>query len=169
MNQEKLYIAYGSNMNLPQMAQRCPTAKVVGKGELKGYELLFRGSRHGGVATIEPCEGGRVPVLLWKIKVRDELALDRYEGFPSFYEKQRMEVKLGGKPAEAMVYVMTDGHQLGAPSAYYLKTIEDGYRTAGFDPAVLDGFLQKTLDRMEQEQADMGQDLEQGTLFDMRW
>ena len=26
----KLYIAYGSNLNLPQMAGRCPTAKVVG-------------------------------------------------------------------------------------------------------------------------------------------
>ena len=26
-----LYIAYGSNLNLPQMANRCPTAEVVGQ------------------------------------------------------------------------------------------------------------------------------------------
>ena len=30
-----------------QMAFRCPTAKVVGKSELKDYELLFRGGRRG--------------------------------------------------------------------------------------------------------------------------
>ena len=43
----RLYIAYGSNLNLSQMAYRCPTAKVAGKGGLKGYELLFRGGRRG--------------------------------------------------------------------------------------------------------------------------
>ena len=40
---ETIYLAYGSNMNQTQMAFRCPTAEVVGTGELKGYELLFRG------------------------------------------------------------------------------------------------------------------------------
>ena len=52
-----LYIAYGSNLNLPQMAFRCPTAEVVGKSELKDYGLLFRGSRYGAVATgqLRPC------------------------------------------------------------------------------------------------------------------
>ena len=46
---QRLYIAYGSNLNLEQMAFRCPTAKVVGKSELKDYELLFRGGRRGAV------------------------------------------------------------------------------------------------------------------------
>ena len=45
MKNKKYYIAYGSNLNLPQMAFRCPTAKVVGVSEIKDYELLFRGSR----------------------------------------------------------------------------------------------------------------------------
>ena len=39
----KLYMAYGSNLNLYQMAYRCPTAQVAGKAVLKDYELLFRG------------------------------------------------------------------------------------------------------------------------------
>ena len=38
----KLYVAYGSNLNLEQMARRCPTAKVVGIGVLKDYQLTFR-------------------------------------------------------------------------------------------------------------------------------
>ena len=54
---QRLYIAYGSNLNLEQMAFRCPTAKVVGKSELKDYELLFRGGRRGAVATVEPKQG----------------------------------------------------------------------------------------------------------------
>ena len=70
--EERLYIAYGSNLNLTQMECRCPGASVVGTGEVKGYELLFR-----GVATIEPRENASVPVLLWKISPRNEKALDR--------------------------------------------------------------------------------------------
>lgn len=38
---ERLYFAYGSNINLEQMAVRCPAAQVVGPAVLDGYELLF--------------------------------------------------------------------------------------------------------------------------------
>ena len=67
----RLYVAYGSNLNLTQMAFRCPTAKVVGKGELKDYELLFRGGRRGAVATVEPKEGSAVPVLIFRKEMRN--------------------------------------------------------------------------------------------------
>lgn len=77
----KIYIAYGSNMNLRQMAHRCTTAKVIGTSELTDYQLLFRGARHGAVATVEPCEGYSVPVVVWEITTNDEVALDRYEGW----------------------------------------------------------------------------------------
>ena len=112
--QKKLYIAYGSNLNLPQMAVRCPTATVKGSGEIKGYELLFR-----GVATVEPKEGGSVPVLLWDISPRDEAALDRYEGWPHLYRKEMMDVEMEGKTVSAMVYVMNDGRSLSLPSERY--------------------------------------------------
>ena len=134
---EKFYIAYGSNLNLEQMSHRCPTAKVAGKSELKGYELLFRGGRRGAVATVEPKEGSFVPVLLWKIREADEAALDRYEGYPHFYDKQMMGVELNGKLVLAMIYVMTPGYQYGIPSDYYADTILEGYETAGFDPQIL--------------------------------
>ena len=56
--EETLYFAYGSNINLDQMAYRCPAAQVVGPVVLEGYELLFRGNASGnGVATIKPKEG----------------------------------------------------------------------------------------------------------------
>ena len=37
---EKLYFAYGSNINLEQMAYRCPAAEAVGPVILENYELL---------------------------------------------------------------------------------------------------------------------------------
>lgn len=166
MQKEKLYIAYGSNLNLPQMKYRCPTAKPAGTAEIKNYELLFRGSKTGAYATIEPCEGSSVPVLLWKVKEEDETALDRYEGYPRFYEKETMELELNGETVSAFVYVMTEGHRLGMPSASYLKTIEEGYKTAGFDTEVLETAIEHTKEKMELEQVS---EPEQENLFGMRW
>lgn len=161
-----LYIAYGSNLNLPQMAFRCPTAKVVGASEIKGYELLFRGGRKGAVATMEPLEGSSVPVLLWKIRPGDEQALDRYEGYPHFYRKEMMEVELNGEAVPGMVYVMNGGHELGAPSDFYLNTIMEGYKTAGFDTDFLDQAVEKSV-RLAAEQQE--EEPMQGSLFGPKW
>lgn len=159
---ERLYIAYGSNLNLPQMEHRCPGASVVGTSEVKGYELLFR-----GVATIEPKEGASVPVLLWKISPENEKALDRYEGWPRLYRKENMEVELEGKTVSAMVYVMNDGRQAAMPSDYYYNVIAEGYRTAGMDEAVLEQALERTKEVQEQEQSSrMSESPWQRSLFD---
>ena len=133
------------------MAHRCPSAKVVGASEIKDYALVFRGGRNGAVATIEPCEGSSVPVLLWKITPKDEAALDVYEGFPRFYDKELMELPLDGQSVSAMVYVMTPGHRLGYPSDYYYNTIREGYKTAGFDTAVLEQAVDYTEQLMASE------------------
>lgn len=166
MKSETLYIAYGSNLNLPQMAFRCPTAKVIGASEIKDYELLFRGGRRGAVATVEPLKNSSVPVLLWKLKDRDLQALDHYEGYPSFYRKEILPVELKGKAVSAMVYIMNDGHPFGAPSGYYLNTILEGYHSAGFDTDFLDRAVEKSIQlAREQQEAEPGQ----GSLFDLKW
>jgi len=65
---ETYYFAYGSNMNLDQMAYRCPAASVVENVRLDGYRLTFCGRGKGsGVATILPEEGSQVEGVLWKI------------------------------------------------------------------------------------------------------
>lgn len=166
MKSETLYIAYGSNLNLPQMAFRCPTAKVFGTSEIKDYELLFRGGRRSSVATVEPLKGSSVPVLLWKLQENDLQALDRYEGYPHFYRKEILPVELKEKTVQAMVYIMNDGHPLGAPSDYYLNTILEGYQSAGFDTEILEKAVDKSI-RLAQEQQEQGS--EQGNLFDLKW
>ena len=66
---------------------------------------LFKGSRSGSYLTIEPKEGSKVPVAVWEVTTRDELALDRYEGYPNFYYKKDMKVKMKGLKLERNAYV----------------------------------------------------------------
>ncbi|WP_411679863.1 gamma-glutamylcyclotransferase family protein [Clostridium thailandense] len=124
----KLYGAYGSNMNLEQMSNRCPKAKVVGSGILEGYKLTFRG-RYKGVANIEPCKGRTVPIVLWEITEECERALDLYEGYPNLYIKKEVEVNVEDKPTEAMIYVMAKEYEnmVAAPTEYYFNAIARGY------------------------------------------
>ena len=126
-----LYIAYGSNINLPQMSFRCPHSKVVGTAMVKGWELEFR-----GVATIVPKPNAEVPVLLWELDPRDIPALNRYEGFPHLYRQQEIEVETPDGKAKGMVYLMNRG-QISPPSQGYLQTIWDGYKANGMDTSYL--------------------------------
>ena len=88
--EKRYYIAYGSNLNIRQMRMRCPSARRIGTSELKGYELLFKGSKTGSYLTVEKKPGRSVPVGVWEVTQADEKALDRYEGFPNFYYKKEL-------------------------------------------------------------------------------
>lgn len=138
----KKYIAYGSNLNLKQMAHRCPTAKVVGTTMLKDYQLTFR-----GVATIEPKQGSVVPVAIWDIDEISERALDRYEGYPSFYRKEYIDIELNGEIVQGMVYIMNNGVP-AYPSQYYYDVILQGYYDVGLKPSYLEDALKDTHSRI---------------------
>ena len=133
----KYYIAYGSNLNVAQMKIRCPQAKVAGTTELNNYRLMFRGSQTGSYLTIEPYDGGAVPVAVWEVSDSDERALDRYEGYPRFYYKKHLSVTVDGRSITAFVYIMHEDRPYGSPSRYYVEVCEEGYDTFGFDKAVL--------------------------------
>ena len=137
----RLYIAYGSNLSVDQMAFRCPEARIVGKAILKGWKLVFR--TH---ADIEPCEGSEIPVLVWEINPLDERSLDRYEGYPFYYIKKDLEVAMSdtGETVTAMAYVMTRGRKASVPPAkHYYDVIAEGYDRFGFDKAVLEKALKE--------------------------
>lgn len=76
-NKKMKYFAYGSNLNKAAMATRCPNAVAIGKYELKGYRLTFR----GGLPDILPEEGSVVTGGLWEITETCEMSLDSYEGY----------------------------------------------------------------------------------------
>ena len=128
-----IYIAYGSNMHLVQMAHRCPDAKLLGTSQIEGYALEFHGGNGGAVATIVPREDSRVPVVLWEISERDERNLDRYEGFPRLYFKKDFRVYLGKRKVSAFAYIMASGYDVGIPSEYYYNVILEGYTDNDID------------------------------------
>ena len=147
-----LYIAYGSNLNIEQMMQRCPTAKVVGAATLHNRKLLFRGGHGNAVATVEPCRGGSVPVLIWEIAPADEAALDRYEGWPYLYRKETIKVKLEGETVTGMIYVMNaKGRPQDVPGCYYYSVILEGYKSAGFDVGILKRAVQQSAEASDNE------------------
>lgn len=133
-----LYLAYGSNMNTRHMAVRCPTAKVVGSTLLNGYQLLFRGHNGGVYATVEENLQFQVPVIVWELDGLAEKRLDHYEGYPTLYHKEYLQVELDNGPTKAMIYIMNNGRPIGMPSRHYYEGILEAYKDAGVDTAILD-------------------------------
>ena len=133
---DNLYFAYGSNINLEQMDYRCPDATVIGPVTLENYELLFR---RGGFATIAPCEGGKVHGLLWNITPECERSLDRYEGYPRFYDKRMVTVRDGeGRSLSVMAYIMDERfREPMLPTTTYYNGILEGYRQNGLPVTAL--------------------------------
>lgn len=139
-----LYIAYGSNMNLKQMAYRCPNSYVVGNGKLKGYRLVF--NVHADIIKTDN-ENDFVPVVVWNISDSDWARLDMYEGYPSYYVKETVNVILdNGKIEKAIVYVMAENRKgICPPAQSYFDGIYKGYIENGIDVEYLYEALEHSL------------------------
>ena len=116
------YFAYGSNLNIKQMQWRCPTAVPLGAFTLQGYQLVFR-----IYADIIPASEQSVKGGLWEISEKDEKALDRYEGYPTLYEKYFQ--------GDIMFYrMLDDAYDLQMPALGYLEGMLEGMENFGFSP-----------------------------------
>lgn len=126
------YIAYGSNMNLGQMAYRCPKSKVVGKGLLYGWKLVF--NTHADIIPTGSNED-TVPVVVWDVAVEDWSSLDFYEGFPKYYVKEEIETMFeNGHSEKCIAYVMAqDRKGYMPPYQNYFDVILEGCKANGID------------------------------------
>lgn len=110
------YFAYGSNMNVSHTQQRCPGITRIGTFQLEGFRLVF--NYH---ADIVPTKGCIVHGGLWNITEDHEVALDMYEGYPTYYGKYYED--------NVMFYRMREAAENSEPpSKWYLKTIIQGYK-----------------------------------------
>lgn len=149
------YFAYGSNLNIEQMAFRCPKAKRIGKTHLENWELSFNGKDETGYLTIKPALGKIVPIGIWAVSEENEASLDTYEGYPDFYFKKEMELPalnlegtlLGN--IKGFVYIMNDSYKYMLPSKRYWDTCKKGYQDFGFDLKILEEAYQKTQEELE--------------------
>lgn len=149
----RYYIAYGSNLNVPQMRMRCPGATILGTTKLKGWELIFRGSKTGSYLTLREKEDGIVPAAIWAVTSEDEVELDIYEGYPRFYYKKDIKVRCKGirtgryRTIDAFAYIMHEERPIGIPSQYYMDVCMIGYDTFYFNK----GYLKEAYNRSKQE------------------
>jgi len=138
-----LYFAYGSNLDLDQMRERCPGHQVVGLAALQDYRLgfpLFSGLWGGGVAGLSHAHGEKVWGAVYELTEADLAALDAYEGWKgagnqhNVYDREVVTVDLvrpddGSVPrrVRATTYVPRTFNP-SAPSQHYLETVLRGAR-----------------------------------------
>ena len=121
--EKNLYFAYGSNLNLDQMAVRCPDSKAIGPGTLYGYKLMFR--QH---LDVEKDYRSKTEGTLFVISDSDLKNLDRYEGVPHYYTRELVYVVSYGRRYKAYVYIMRNQHHTSPPSVGYWGSVSEGYK-----------------------------------------
>jgi len=123
-----LYVAYGSNLDLEQMAFRTPSARPVETMELPNWQLVFK-----GVADIIPKENATVQLGVFEMpSVEDWESLHAYEGTRpqgAMYYLTEIETAYG----TALTYTMSGGRSVTSPSDSYYGTIERGYKHFGLE------------------------------------
>lgn len=139
-----LYLAYGSNLNVEQMAVRCPGAVPVGRVELPDHRLVFRGSRSGYYLSVDPTPGDSVTCVAWLLGKGHEKALDWYEGYPMFYDKHQASLPVWSLDGRAyfgdmrcMWYALPVEAPMGPPHQAYTRACVSGYQHFGIPLEVL--------------------------------
>lgn len=140
--------AYGSNLDLSGLRHRCPSAQVISPGRLKDYRLGF--TRHStgwncGVADVLPSVGEDVWGLVFEINESDLSALDKYEGYPTAYDRFAAGIESEDRVfQEVWVYTVRKKREFIAPNRDYVDIIRRAACELGFPKSYRD-----MLDRIE--------------------
>jgi AIG2-like family len=98
-----LHFAYGSNMSRVLMGARCPGAIAVGVATLAGWRFVINPD---GVGSIAPHPGALLRGVLWRVTLRDLVALNAYESVDTgLYLRRILPVRLGARRLPALVYI----------------------------------------------------------------
>lgn len=139
-----LYWSYGSNLNIRQMARRCPGARKIKPLPVYGAKLVFRGAADVQI-TDNPADvalGG-----LWRITRADEDELDRYEGVKSkMYTKEYFYIRNKSRHYHKVLYYKMTSEGIFPPAERYLQSIVQGYVDFGLDMTKLDAAVRQSWD-----------------------
>lgn len=145
------YWAYGSNLCIKAMKNRCPRAEPVGRLMMPSGKLVFR-----GVADVIR-DYDEVPGALWRITPECEMKLDGYEGVKynkkgastGLYNKRYVLIAIGGLKYDCLFYQMNvEREELGIypPTQAYLSVIEQGYKDFQLPMEYLQGAIAHSWD-----------------------
>jgi gamma-glutamylcyclotransferase (GGCT)/AIG2-like uncharacterized protein YtfP len=116
---DRIYFAYGSNLDQVQMQARCETSRPLQSFVLPGWRLMFR-----EYADIVRDPDSEVYGALYSVGPDDVDALDIYEGVDGGLYEQ-VEVSVGG--IKVFFYTMNPDYPVMPPSDRYFNIIEQGY------------------------------------------
>lgn len=125
------YFAYGSNLSISQMKRRCPKSKLICKGILKGYKLLFNKYSYnwgGSVADVMKSPRDNVWGLIYSLTFADLKKLDIFEGFPKAYNRKLLPVFTADNRVfkeHTWVYYISYKYKEGRPVQSYLDILKD--------------------------------------------
>ncbi|TEA16277.1 hypothetical protein C8034_v001458 [Colletotrichum sidae] len=94
---ETLYFAYGSNLHIAQMAERCPGSSFKGKATLAGWRWQINKRGVANVVRVDPKDSSNCAVegLVFSVTSKDLRSLDRSEGVSrGFYQRHFTRVVL---------------------------------------------------------------------------
>lgn len=137
-----IYFAFGSNMNLRQMGERCRESRFISSGVLKGFRFVYDGTSErwgGAVGNIIPSDAESVQGALFEVTDSDLAALDRYEGYPERYQKIEVQVEATGVLIAFAYY--REGEIEGMPSESYQATVVEGARNCGLSEDYISKYL----------------------------
>lgn len=141
MLEKRLMFAYGANMNVENMAFRCPAARPVSNYILRDWELEFYSH-----ATIRPKKGAEVAGVLWYITDECEWNLDAFEGFPTYYTKRSWI-----QDSEHVMFYEMAGFLQGQPSQGYIDDIRSQYHRWHLPVEYLDRAINATVKKTPTE------------------
>lgn len=114
---DSLYFAYGSNLCLRQMGERCASFRPVRRCALQNHRLVLRGA-----ADVEASEGDVVEGALYWISEEDQRVLDGFEGVPNLYVRRTFHVEEG-----TAIYYQMEPPRYKTPRQGYVDTIREGF------------------------------------------
>ena len=118
-----MYFAYGSNMCIRQMNERCPNNSKIGIAQLSGYMWIISTR---GYANVVKSSNDDVWGVIYEISIRDEAKLDGYEGVSTkCYLKENLDILIDRRIKNCLTYV-DPITEIGIPSYTYSNTINEG-------------------------------------------
>ena len=130
------YFAYGSNMDIDRMKQRCPTAEVLGSAVLRDYALGFTVYSQGwdaGAADIIYEPGQEVWGVVYVLDTQDLDRLDHCEGCPDHYRRVPLPVEVDGTEHPGVwVYEVVRKVSFVPPKCEYIELMRNAALRYGF-------------------------------------
>ena len=128
-----LYFSYGSNMSLPRLLQRVPSAQLLSVAYLSAHKLQFHKKGHDGSAKCDieftNCHTDIVYGVVYTFLASEKPYLDLIEGLGKGYnEKSISAVGLSGEIFQSVTYYATDIDPSLKPYHWYKEHVVRGAR-----------------------------------------